>query len=310
MNFPDSPFADISGTVFYKGHGTQNDFVFLADDDGQLTLRTDTIAALADRRVGLGADGIIRVVRSEVSGIPGALDQAQAGAEWYMDYYNHDGSVSEMCGNGVRAFAHTLIETGRVPAEADEIRVATRDGIKTVRRVTNPTETADSWYEIDMGTWSLDDDPVLVTTAGIDVARPGLSVETGNPHTVVALAEFAELESADLRDAPALDPVPANGSNIEYIVMEPARSDIAGGEGALKMRVFERGVGETRSCGTGACAAAIAAHHWAGAQSPVQWRVDVPGGQLRIGITIAEAENRGTVTLAGPAVIVATGAIG
>lgn len=306
----DSPFADIAGTPFYKGHGTENDFVLLADDDGRLSLRPDTIAVLADRRTGLGGDGVIRIVRAQVSGIPGADEQARDGAEWFMDYYNHDGSVSEMCGNGVRVFAHTLLETGRVPADATEIRIATRDGIKTVRRVDNPAGTADSWYRIDMGSWSLDDEPVLVTTSGIDVARPGLSVETGNPHTVVALAEFSELDAADLRDAPVLEPVPANGSNVEYIVMEPARSDISGGEGALRMRVFERGVGETRSCGTGACAAAIAAHHWAGTDSPVQWRVDVPGGQLRIGVTVAEAENRGTVTLAGPAVIVATGAIG
>ncbi|MGO2555404.1 MAG: diaminopimelate epimerase, partial [Brevibacterium aurantiacum] len=316
MSSSQSPFADIAGTTFIKGHGTQNDFVLLADDDSALEMHPETIAQLADRRSGLGSDGVIRIVRSASSGIPGAQEQAEAGAEWFMDYYNHDGSLSEMCGNGVRVFAHVLATTGRVAADSREILVGTRDGIKTVRTVLNPAlgkqtgdatasveqtlpgSAADSWYMIDMGEWSLDDsEDVIVSTSGIEVPRPGMRVETGNPHTVVALAESAELESAELRDAPVLDPVPPQGSNVEYIVMEPARSDVAGGEGALRMRVFERGVGETRSCGTGACAAAIAAHHWAGPNSPLQWRVDVPGGQLRIGITPNEDGTRGSVTL-------------
>ncbi len=318
-----NPFAALAGTRFHKGHGTENDFVLLEDDGGDLTLHPETVALLADRRTGLGGDGVIRIVRSADSGIPGADEQAAEGAEWFMDYYNHDGSLSEMCGNGVRVFAHALLETSRVPADVEEIKVGTRDGIKTVRTTLNPAlgETAptnpstpggpeDAWYTVDMGRWSLDESAeVLVTTGGIDVPRPGLSVETGNPHTVVALAEAAELAAADLRDAPVLDPVPPHGSNVEFIVMEPSRSDIAGGEGALRMRVSERGVGETRSCGTGACAAAIAAHHWAGPTSPLQWRVDVPGGRLRIGITPDQDGDRGSVTLAGPAVLVATGTI-
>ncbi|WP_240372934.1 diaminopimelate epimerase [Brevibacterium zhoupengii] len=328
MSSSQSPFADIAGTIFIKGHGTQNDFVLLADDDSALEMHPETIAQLADRRSGLGSDGVIRIVRSASSGIPGAQEQAEAGAEWFMDYYNHDGSLSEMCGNGVRVFAHVLATTGRVAADSREILVGTRDGIKAVRTVLNPAlgkqtgdaaasvgqtlpgSAADSWYMIDMGEWSLDDsEDVIVSTSGIEVPRPGMRVETGNPHTVVALAESAELESAELRDAPVLDPVPPQGSNVEYIVMEPARSDVAGGEGALRMRVFERGVGETRSCGTGACAAAIAAHHWAGPSSPLQWRVDVPGGQLRIGITPNADGTRGSVTLSGPAVLVADGTI-
>lgn len=327
MSTSESPFAAIADTAFFKGHGTENDFVLLSDDDSALEMHPETVALLADRRTGLGGDGIIRIVRSAASGIPGALEQAEAGAEWFMDYYNNDGSLSEMCGNGVRVFAHALVETGRVPADAGEIRVGTRDGIKVVRTTLNPAlgvqtgdgvasgrtgpgSAADAWYTVDMGRWALDDgDAVLVTTSGVEVARPGLNVDTGNPHTVVALAEVGELEAAELRDAPVLDPVPAHGANVEYIVMEPARSDVSGGEGALRMRVFERGVGETRSCGTGACAAAIAAHHWAGPQSPLQWRVDVPGGQLRIGITPDEDGTHGNVTLSGPAVLVAAGTI-
>lgn len=311
MSSSPAPFAPIAGSTFYKGHGTQNDFVLLADDNGDLELDSTTVALLADRRTGIGADGVIRIVRSADSGIDGALEQAEAGATWFMDYYNHDGSLSEMCGNGVRVFAHVLAATGRIPADATEIPVATRDGIKTVRSVANPTASdSGAWYQADMGRWSLDDSsPTLVTTVGIDVSRPGLNIETGNPHTVVALAEPGELTAASLVQAPELDPQPEHGSNIEYIVMEPARSDVAGGEGALTMRVFERGVGETRSCGTGACASAIAAHHWAGQQSPLHWRIDVPGGRLRVEINPDPSGTSGTVTLAGPAEIVATGTI-
>ncbi|MDN5594575.1 MAG: diaminopimelate epimerase, partial [Brevibacterium sp.] len=210
MSSSQSPFADIAGTTFIKGHGTQNDFVLLADDDSALEMHPETIAQLADRRSGLGSDGVIRIVRSASSGIPGAQEQAEAGAEWFMDYYNHDGSLSEMCGNGVRVFAHVLATTGRVAADSREILVGTRDGIKTVRTVLNPAlgkqtgdatasagqtlpgSAADSWYMIDMGEWSLDDsEDVIVSTSGIEVPRPGMRVETGNPHTVVALAESA-----------------------------------------------------------------------------------------------------------------------
>ena len=138
MSTPDTPFAAWTDVSFVKGHGTQNDFVLLSDDDSTLEMHPETVATLADRRAGLGADGIIRIVRSAASGIPGAAEQAEAGAEWFMDYYNNDGSLSEMCGNGVRVFAHALLTSGRVPADAREILVGTRDGIKAVRTTLNP----------------------------------------------------------------------------------------------------------------------------------------------------------------------------
>src|SRR5699024_6511575 len=137
-----------------------------------------------------------------------------------------------------------------------------------------------AWYTIDMGDWSLDPaSSVLVTTGGIEVARPGLRVSTGNPHTVVALAETAELEAAELRDAPVLDPVPAQGANVEYIVMEPAR------------------------------AAAVPAHHVAGEKSPLQGRVEDHGGKLGIETDPNHEGTSGRVILAGPAVLVASGPI-
>lgn len=297
-----------SGAPVAKGHGTQNDFVLLPDDEGRHPLDPATVAWLADRNSGLGSDGVIRVVPSALSGIEGAQEQDEQGATWFMDYYNADGSLSEMCGNGVRVFAHFLLSTGRVPADATLVRVATRDGIKDVHRMTDPydPESQEPWYSIDMGDWRLPGGgegaaDALVNTRGIEVARPGLSVDTGNPHTVVALASEQELAGADLRDAPAVEPVPPHGSNVEYIVIDP--EDSAAGQGALRMRVHERGVGETRSCGTGACAAAIAARFWAGGQGLDDWRVEVPGGVLRVRI-------RGErVFLEGPANLVAEGVL-
>jgi diaminopimelate epimerase len=93
---------------FTKGQGTGNDFVLIADPDGALDLSREQLAAIADRRFGVGADGVIRAVRS--ANLPeGAAALAEDdGAEWYMDYHNADGSPSEMCGNGIRVFAEFL----------------------------------------------------------------------------------------------------------------------------------------------------------------------------------------------------------
>ncbi|GAB3041362.1 diaminopimelate epimerase [Sediminivirga luteola] len=300
-----SALAPLSGHAFVKGHGTENDFLLLPDHGGELDLGAAAVEALADRQRGLGADGVIRVVRSAVSGIEGAQEQAEAGAEWFMDYRNADGSIAEMCGNGVRVFAHHLVTEGLVPDEG-EILVATRDGVKAVTRLSDPfTASGEPWYEVDIGHWELPEQDALVEITGVQVPRPGLRISTGNPHVVVALANPRELIDADLHRAPSVSPAPAGGINVELIVIEgrPSRQPAPGSAGELSMRVHERGVGETRSCGTGACAAAIAARHWAGNGAPDIWRVNVPGGSLRITISPQ------SVRLAGPAALVAAGGI-
>lgn len=105
---------------FVKGHGTENDFVILPDPDGALDLTGPMVAALCDRRAGIGGDGVLRVVRTKaVAGLPGD-------AEWFMDYRNVDGSIAEMCGNGARVFARYLVDSGlAAPGEFD---IATRGG--------------------------------------------------------------------------------------------------------------------------------------------------------------------------------------
>jgi len=276
---------------FTKGHGTGNDFVILSDPDGELDLSEDQIAVLCDRRFGIGADGLLRVVRS--ARIPEGADAARVGAEWFMDYRNADGSKAEMCGNGTRVFARFLEEQNLASLDAP-LRIGTRAGVKTLTR-------SERGFEVDLGEWVVDESDVLVRARGLDVARPGQPVDVGNPHVVVALSSEAELEALDLTVQPLLDPQPPAGANIEFVV--PSDPLVVGGVGGIRMRVFERGVGETLSCGTGVAAAALAVRHWAGPAAPAAWIVDVPGGTLGVRI------HDGHVLLSGPASLVFHGEV-
>lgn len=277
-----------------KGHGTENDFVLLPDVDGELDLTPGLAAALCDRRAGLGGDGAIRVVRT--AAMPGATAALSGdGPEWFMDYRNSDGSLAEMCGNGIRVFVAYLLREGLVTlADGESLAVGTRAGVKRVRR-------DGDLLAADLGPWSVADGTTSVAVPGEPDGLPGLGVDVGNPHVVVALPDQAALAAADLGRPPALYPVPPDGANVELIVPLPP----AGGVGHLVMRVHERGSGETRSCGTGAVAAVIAARAWAGEGAPDEWRVDVPGGRLRVRLAPGEVRRGASAELAGPAVIVA-----
>lgn len=140
---------------------------------------------------------------------------------------------------------------------------------------------------------------------GLPVARPGLGISVGNPHVVVALASDDELDSLDLSEAPVIEPAPRAGANVEFVV--PADPLVVDGIGRIRMRVFERGSGETQSCGTGAVAAALAVRYWAGESAPNEWRVTVPGGVL--GVRMFATEDGEHVALSGPAVLVFDGSI-
>ncbi len=281
--------------AFTKGHGTENDFVLVPDLDGALGLSATRAAWLADRRAGLGGDGVIRVVPAELAGEAAVRDQAEA--TWFMDYRNADGSAAEMCGNGTRVFAEFLRREGL--ETADEFVIATRAGAKVVRR------DGDTWA-VGLGPWRLAD-PARAEREGFDALVhvggddgdpfSALSVDLGNPHTVVALPEDVDLAGLDLGRAPVVRPQPPHGTNVELV--RPV------GPGHVVMRVHERGVGETRSCGTGACAVAIATSFWAGSlDTGSTWTVDVPGGRLTVRLTDGHG-----VELAGPAVLVADGTV-
>ena len=282
---------------FTKGHGTGNDFVLIADADGELELSSEQLAALADRHRGVGGDGVIRVVRSQHLSEGRALLERSPDAEWFMDYSNSDGSTAEMCGNGVRVFVHYLLDRGLAEmAAGHSIAIGTRAGVRDVHRL------ADG-YAADLGRWRLDGSEPLVKARDLPVARPGLGIDVGNPHVVVALASDEELDSLDLSAPPSLDPAPPAGANVEFVV--PADPLVVDGVGRIRLRVHERGSGETLSCGTGAAAGALAVRHWAGAAAPNEWRVTVPGGVL--GVRMFATEDGEHVALSGPAVLVYDG---
>ncbi|AEG44027.1 diaminopimelate epimerase [Isoptericola variabilis] len=302
---------------FTKGHGTHNDFVLVADTRGDLDLTPEQVRRLADRRGGIGGDGVIRLAPTAALARAGetVADEvlaAEPGAIWFMDYRNADGSVAEMCGNGVRVFTAFAEELGLVDlAGGGELALGTRAGVRRVRREES------GWYAVDMGPWFLPggeeaaaagaDAKVMVH--GWPAPRPALSVDVGNPHTVVALPQAAELGAADLTRQPAVEPVPPHGTNVELVVPLGEETGPDGEPaGRVRMRVHERGVGETQSCGTGACAAALAVRTWAsggtGAGAPDTWFVEVPGGEVRVRLLPG-----GHVELAGPAELVYSGEI-
>jgi diaminopimelate epimerase len=282
---------------FTKGQGTGNDFVLFLDETGQLELTPAAIAKICDRRFGVGADGVIRVVKSAnlQAGKQIAADSPEA--EWFMDYYNADGSIAEMCGNGVRVFARYLTAKGIVNLEQGQtLSVGTRAGVKDIQQNL-------AGFAVDMGRWKLEREETLVQAANLPVARPGQGINVGNPHIVVALASKAELDALDLHSAPTLDPVPANGANVEFVA--PREPMVVNGVGSIDMRVFERGSGETLSCGTGIVAAALATRNWAGAGAPNTWQVTVPGGTL--GVRMFPTEEGEHVGLSGAAELVYEG---
>lgn len=263
---------------FTKGHGTGNDFVLVLDKVGQFDLSEAEIRKICDRNFGIGADGLI-IARPTAGSEVDSLLLEEPAATWFMDYRNRDGSKAEMCGNGIRVFARFLLENQLVEFESGStLPVATRDGIKDL------TQTA-TGFAVDLGTWEVSEEEVLVRANGLQVARPGLHVNLGNPHVVVALADLSELESLELYREPILDPEAIDGANVEFVV--PNEPLISEGVATLTMRVHERGVGETLSCGTGVAASAIAIRHYAGGTQN-NWRVLVPGGELAVKMFAAE----------------------
>jgi diaminopimelate epimerase len=276
----------VDDIAFLKGHGTENDFVVLPDESATLDLTPPRVRAVCDRASGLGADGVLRVVPTAT--VDEVADQASAAA-WFMDHRNADGSLPQMCGNGVRVFVRYLLEAGLV--DGPVVPVATRGGVREIN-------VLDGRFAVDMGeATALAGEEVPLVTVGTRT-WPAVGVHVPNPHAVVFVDDLSDTGS--LRDAPRVSPrtVYPDGVNVEFVAALAADR--------LAMRVFERGVGETRSCGTGACAAAWA---WRReqpllAEAPESVTVQVPGGVLAV-----RERPDGHLVLSGPAVIVARGSI-
>jgi diaminopimelate epimerase len=262
----------VGGLRFVKGHGTGNDFLVFPDA-AAVALGPAEVAAICDRHRGIGADGVLVVV-------PTGAEPA-----FFMDYRNADGSVAEMCGNGVRVFARYLVDGGLVPP--GRLQVATRSGSRTLV----VPESGD--ISVDMGV------PAPLHPAVVEAAGgrwPAVGIGFGNPHLVVRVDDVAE--AGALSQPPIVHPEPGSdgypdGVNVEFVAVR--------GQGELAIRVHERGVGETRSCGTGACAAAAAARAWQEAAA-ARYTVHAPGGELRV-----DFRDDGCAWLTGPAVLVAEG---
>ncbi len=285
---------------FVKGHGTGNDFILYTDPEGQRPLTAKQIAWLCDRRFGVGADGVIRAIRSAHLPEGKACLEVDTAAEWFMDYTNADGSIAQMCGNGVRVFAHYLLSEGLTQLNSgDTLVVGTRAGVKDVQRNR-------LGYQVDLGRWRFSGEDATVRVPGGDqLVDAGVGIDLGNPHVVVTLPEQVSLSGLSLLEAPILTPAPAEGANVEFVV--PASPVVNDGVGELTMRVYERGSGETLSCGTGAVAAALATRQRLGAAGPHHWRVTVPGG--RLGVRMFPTEEGEHVALSGPAELVFRGEI-
>ncbi len=250
-----------------KMHGLANDFLVGLD------LEADESVArrLCERHTGLGADGLIVSRRLGPHGP--ALD---------FRLWNADGSVAEMSGNGMRCLAHVALDAGWV-SEAQAFEVATPAGVREVsveRRGDDVT-----WGTVDMGTVKLED-PTPVCNVGDGRMR----VSVGNPHLVVLGPDPASVDVGTL--GPRLERSVEGGVNVEFVTLGPDPDTVT-------MRVWERGVGETKACGTGSVAAAAAMHHWGRVGSAVT--VNQPGGSVSV---VLSAD--GTATLAGPSHKVAT----
>ena len=257
---------------FAKGHGARNDFVLFADPEGHVELTDDEVARICDRRAGIGADGLLRAVRD-------------ADGRWFMDYRNADGSPAEMCGNGLRVFLRFLA-VERL-AEGDTIVVGTRAGERSGRFL------RDGRIAVTMGPVRVADDRPLVEVG--ELAWAGVPVDVGNPHVVSIVSDGAELDGLDLSRPPV---VPAgrfpHGVNAEFALVEA--------RGRVRMRVHERGSGETCACGTGVVAVAVVAGGATPGGPPVI--VGTPGGDLEVSL-----DDAGEATLTGPAVLVARGSL-
>lgn len=251
------------------GHGTENDFLLLLDEADQIQVTAAQIARLCDRKAGIGADGFIRIVKN--------------GGIWFMDYRNSDGSLAEMCGNGIRVMARYLVD--RKLQNAGLFPIDTRAGMKFLA----VPDSGD--ISVNMGKVEEIPDEIQVHQNGHTWSA--LHIDVGNPHAVTFVTSLDEVGS--LKNAPEVEPEDAfpDGTNVEFVEILDQQ------EGRVRMRVHERGSGETRSCGTGVCAVALATNIHTGRRLPAKWIVDVPGGTLRV-----EIDGHSNAVLTGPAILI------
>ena len=249
------------------GHGTETDFVLVFDPSDEYSITTAQTAAICNRTTGVGADGLIRIIKRD--------------GKWFMDYRNADGSLAEMCGNGIRVMARYMVERGHVSEGIFAIN--TRDGIKHLR--------VPMVGDISVNMGQVTDESEAITVATNAQVWNGYNISMGNPHAVVFVDDINEVGALD--EPPVVRPKDSypEGVNVEFAQIT--------GDHRISMRVYERGSGETRSCGTGTCAVALAAVVHTQGSLPSTWVINPPGGRLEVVI-----DGHSNATLIGPAVLV------
>jgi diaminopimelate epimerase len=270
-----------------KHHGLGNDFLVLLDRPGDHPLTPDLVRSLCDRYRGVGADGVMRAT------LPTG-GEGRATFDAVMELFNADGSRAEMSGTGIRCLAQALLLDGW--GQAPAVRIQTDAGLRTIS-VHDPIDERTARLEVDMGAARIEGD--APEWAGGPLARARWA-NMGNPHLVVEVAGGADAaELAGSIDLVALgekvNAAVEGGANVHLLTALAAGTDNDGDR--IAVRTYERGVGPTQACGTGACASAAVAHAWGLVGDRVA--VDQPGGtaEVRVGETVA---------LIGPAAFVAT----
>ncbi|NPV58289.1 MAG: diaminopimelate epimerase [Actinobacteria bacterium] len=273
---------------FFKYHGTGNDFVVLDRLSGGPLPSPEEVEAWCRRHTGIGADGVI------------CACPPVAGGDARMCIFNADGSEAEMCGNGIRCLARFLYEHAGI--KKNEMLIETAAGSKSLSLSVEAGEVRE--VEVDMGAPELaapdlpaSDDPAnrpgVVSISGIPEGPvDAFCVSMGNPHCVIVVDDVSQAPVSTLGPAIERHRLFPRRVNVEFVEVT--------GEGRLKVRVWERGVGETQACGTGACAAAVAAVNLDRCSFPVH--VALPGGTLVISV-----DQHGHVLMRGPAVEVFRG---
>jgi diaminopimelate epimerase len=261
---------------FVKAHGTGNDFVVVEDLTDRYRFTPELVRVICDRHFGIGADGLIRIA-------PGTE------APFFMDYRNADGSLAEMCGNGARVVAKYLGDRGHVGSAFD---LETRAGVKHLELHADDHGVVDR-VTVDMGPPGLEDEERRLELDGEAVTLTCLSM--GNPHAVMFVDDVDKAPVTTL--GPGLETHPAflpAKTNVEFAQVVDRL--------VVRQRTWERGVGETLACGTGACAVAVAAQVRGLAGRPVT--IEVRGGRLEV-----DWVPGGTVRMTGPAREVAHGTL-
>lgn len=298
---------------FAKLDGLGNDFIMIDNMDGEIELSPEQVVELCDRHFGIGADGVILVEspRSE-------------NTDAFMNYINSDGTLAQMCGNGVRCFAKFLVDRGILDTESNSLVAGTLAGPKTINYTLDNGLLAEA--EVNMGEPILDPAAIPTTLAADGNAPSGskfvyddiiespwgpfafTAVSMGNPHAICFIENWNELpDEIFISDEKGLSTLNLDliGPYFESHAAFPEKANIEFAQikpDGIDMRVYERGCGETLACGTGACATSVAATLTG--RSGCQNYINLLGGTLSI-----NWQDDGCVIMAGPAEQTFTGSV-